>query len=727
MSQALQTDISILSLARGRRERYTPTIRVIEPASGIAPAAGKGNLYLLLEVEGSDQGRAKLYREILNTIQETYYYHEGDVISALTAALQAIHAHIQAHNRSHHTAVTAGVTCLVATGAEIVSAQAGPTILAVRSSAGLQWFSPLNDDDYVPLGADTPPSIEIGQTPGEPDIVVVAMNSAWANHLEVPVMLEATSVPRSQAVADQLAGVGIDAPDELNLLIVTLSEAGDHLTERPHTSTAAMGTSADRAMPSASIPAVPAQPSEPVQQSPAEPAYSPRSRPAQRPRPSAGNGIDLRAALGPITERAPRPRRRHLSPVEKAERQERKRRGPSRRIPFVLGIVALLALATVVVVAGMWYYQGRQRAQLFSEYMQGAKVNYNAAQTTTDAADARKLLQAALEQLGQAEYFSPENPDILKLRNQIAETRARLNQVIPLLSGFDLPLISFDSMNQTPTQVFADGLSVYVLDTKRGVLERYQLDENTGDRLGDRPAEVLVQKGMTVGGRRVGELAFAVWAPASGNRLSSGVLVLDRSNQLFNYSDGVGITDAKLAENPDLGFVSDMVYYLGNIYLLDKPKSQIWRYKPEGDVYDLPPEPYFSSDTVVNLAQVIDVAIDGAVWLLHPNGAILRFFGGVQEAFALDPIDPPFSDAVAIWTDEADPPQGRMYLADAASNRILAFDKSGALLAQLMPVDHPQILNSLRSIYVDVDNNYLYVLTASALYQIPIPRLEAER
>ncbi len=213
MSQELQTDISILSLAHGRRERYTPTIRVIEPAAGIAPAAGKGNLYMLIEVDGSDQGRARVYREILNTIQETYYFHQGDVISALTAALQAVHSHIQAYNRSHRTDFTAGVTCLVATGAEIVSAQAGPTILAVRSSHGLQWFSPLNDDDYVPLGADTLPSIEIGQTPGEPDIVMVAMNSAWANYLEVEVMLDATSVPQSQAVADQLAGVGIDADE----------------------------------------------------------------------------------------------------------------------------------------------------------------------------------------------------------------------------------------------------------------------------------------------------------------------------------------------------------------------------------------------------------------------------------------------------------------------------------------------------------------------------------
>lgn len=726
MSQALQTDISILSLAYGRRERYTPTARVIEPASGIAPAEGKGNLYILIEVEGGDQGRARLYRDILNTIQATYYFHEGDVISALTEALHAAHQHIQRYNRSHRTDFTAGATCLVATGAEIVSAQAGPTILAVRTSAGLQWFSPLNDEDYVPLGAATLPSIEIGQTPGEPDSVIVAMNSAWANYLEVPVMIEATSVPRSQAVADQLAGIGIDSTEELTLLIVTLTEADPRLAARLMSAARPVSEAVEqRASPSETIPPAPSPRLESRPVFPDDPLESatavvPTSAPAAK-----GNSIDLRSVLGPIAERAPRPRRRLISPEEKVRRKERKKQGPSRRIPFVLALVAILALATVLVAAGMWYYQGRQRAKAFSEYLSGAKVNYNAAITTADENQARIYLQAALEQLDAAQQFSPENPDILQLRNQIAETRAQINHVASLMAGFDLPLIAFDNTVQKPTTVFADGLNIYILDTQKGVLQRYQLDENTGDRLSGNPPETLIETGMTVDGKRVGELAYAVWAPAAGNRISSGPLVLDSSNQLFAYDEGVGPISAALADNPDLGYVGGMYYFFGNIYLLDRNNSQIWRYKPNGNLYDLPPEPYFAPETNVNLSSVIDVAIDGAIWLLHPNGTILRYFGGIQEAFALDPIDPPLSDAVAIWADEADAPIGRLYLADAASNRILVFTKTGQLISQLMPADHPHILNDLKSMYLDSNANTLYALTDSALYLVPLPRLEA--
>ena len=142
MSQALKTDVSILSLAYGRRESHTPMARVIEPASGIAPAEGKGNLYILVELDGDDPGLGRLYRDLLAAIQETYYLSEKDITGALTAALRTAHAHLQKYNQVHQTDYTGGATCLVATGSEIISAQAGPTILAVRSSAGLQWFRP---------------------------------------------------------------------------------------------------------------------------------------------------------------------------------------------------------------------------------------------------------------------------------------------------------------------------------------------------------------------------------------------------------------------------------------------------------------------------------------------------------------------------------------------------------------------------------------------------------
>ena len=200
--------------------------------------------------------------------------------------------------------------------------------------------------------------------------------------------------------------------------------------------------------------------------------------------------------------------------------------------------------------------------------------------------------------------------------------------------------------------------------------------------------------------------------------------MLDRSNQLFEIGDALGPTNVPLAENPNLGFASDLYFYAGNLYILDKKNSQLWRYRPTGESYSEAPEPYFIEESGVNLSTVEDAAIDGSVWLLHPNGTVLKYFTGVQEPFALDVVNPDIAEAVEIWANEADPPGGRLYIADAASNRILIFNKEGKLLSQLMPIDYPGVLNDLQSLDVDEVSNYMYILTDSALYQVPIPPIE---
>jgi hypothetical protein len=104
---------------------------------------------------------------------------------------------------------------------------------------------------------------------------------------------------------------------------------------------------------------------------------------------------------------------------------------------------------------------------------------------------------------------------------------------------------------------------------------------------------------------------------------------------------------------------------------------------------------------------------------------MLKFMSGVQESFALEQVDPPLTQAVALWMNRADPPAGRIFIADAATNRVLVFDKEGRLLAQLTPLEHQDALSDLKDIYVDEMTNTLYLLTDTALYQTPLPTIKS--
>jgi hypothetical protein len=690
MASFLQTDVSMLSLAQGRRQDLAIGARAIEPDDGLLPGEGKGNLYLLLELEGPEAGRPRLYRELLNTVQETYYRSSEDMAKALTTAIHAAHHRLQASNRAQSTPFTGAITAVAVVGTTIVVAQVGATILAVRSRRGLEWFSPLNQTDRpAPLGGTGVPSVEIGRIEGQTEAVLVAMTGAWANYLEVPLMLEATAVPHAQVVADQLAGIGIDAAEPLMALAVMVREVVEAPPER---------------RPSPLTPPEPAPaPSPPGVMTPPTPA-SEAPEPAAVPR--RGRRIPDPAAAPAV-----RPRRSLLRAA-----------GPPPRIPYVLPLIGAIVLIILVLTAGMWYLQRQQRARYFADFIRGTTIQLEAAQNTTDENQQRLYLQAAQEQLDQAAVFYPNHPEVAALRNRIAEARARVNRVVSLLAGFDVPLIAFDAATRQPNRVLVSGLSLYILDTRQGLLERYRLDENTGDRLREENPEILVRSGDTIGGRRVGELAFAVWAPAMGNRTVTGPLVLDRGIQLFGVVESLGAVNVALAANPGLGTVTDMQYYIGNLYFLDTANSQVWRYRPSGEGYENAPEPYFQ--TGLNLSPAIAMAIDGAIWLLHPNGTVLRYFNGVQEPFALDVVDPPIVKAVAIWVNDVDPPDGRIVIGDAGSNRVLVFDKRGRLLGQLMPLNRPGLLERLRSLTVDETNNYLYLLTDNALYQTPFPPLD---
>jgi len=719
MAMTLKTEVQIVHLQMGRRSAYAPTARVVEPTSGVAPVKGKGNLYILIEITGDDAAViSRLYRDLLNLIQEAYYAASGDVIASLTDAIQAAHSHLQAYNQRHESDFTGGVTCLVVTSQEVISAQAGPTILAVRSRAGLQWFSPLNHEDYISLGEEDAPAVEIGRVSGHAGIVIVAMNSAWVNYLEVPLMIEATDVARARAVADQMAGIGIDAEESLTALVVTLSEAagqGQGVVISPET----LPAEAEAATPSESMPAAPDDIDkdldwEDVYETPA--AKTPQKQPEKR-------AFSL-TAIAKLGRRAPRPKvsKKPAAPAPKSKIRIKK----PRRVPFVLGVILILIVGVGLLTAGMWYYQNQQRQQLFEKFIRAATVQLNQAKELEDVEIKRQSLKFAKQQLDQARQISPDDPKVRTIEADILAYQAEVNKVVALMAGFDLPLVDFTDPASNPTTVFVNGLSVFVLDTGLGVFKRYQLDDATGDRLAqsEENPRILLKTGDSVEGRAVGQLAHAIWAPAAGNRTVSSPLILDQGVQLFGISEGLGPVNVALTENASLQFVKGLYYYNGNIYLLDSVGGQFWRYRPSGPNYSNDPEPYFPPETTVNLKSVIDVGIDGYVWLLYPNGSMLKFLSGVQEPFVLESIDPPLTQAVALWVNSAEGELGRIYIADAATNRVIVFDKTGKLLAQLTPLEHAEALEALRDIYVDELTNTLYLLTKTRLYQSPIPNLE---
>jgi hypothetical protein len=156
----------------------------------------------------------------------------------------------------------------------------------------------------------------------------------------------------------------------------------------------------------------------------------------------------------------------------------------------------------------------------------------------------------------------------------------------------------------------------------------------------------------------------------------------------------------------------------GNLYVLDN--SQVWRYKPLGDGFGTMPEAYFNTPPG-DLSTVIDMAIDGNVYLLYADGHIRKFFGGAEQTFTPTDLPDAVVRPVALFAD-ADATRGTIYVAEGGQARLMHFTPEGIFIRQIRAAD--KSMHDLENIAVDERMQRLYFISAGALYSAPLPPLQ---
>jgi hypothetical protein len=145
--------------------------------------------------------------------------------------------------------------------------------------------------------------------------------------------------------------------------------------------------------------------------------------------------------------------------------------------------------------------------------------------------------------------------------------------------------------------------------------------------------------------------------------------------------------------------------------------NQLWRYKPQGEGYAGAAEGYFVKPPG-DLSNVIDVAIDGSVYLLHSAGQVRKFFGGEEKAFAASGMAEQIKRPVALAVD-AEARRGALYVADAGGNRIVQLNTDGAFVRQLRATG--DAFDALEDVWVDERIGRLFVMSGGKLYTARLP------
>ncbi|MGQ9457713.1 MAG: hypothetical protein ACUVS5_05435 [Anaerolineae bacterium] len=664
-----------------------------------AAARGRGNLYVLVDLEGPSEGRDELAQTLVQAIRQAYYQGRGSVTGGLRHALNAANQALLRWNQNqpYDRQRTASAACLVLRGSDAYAAHVGDVVTLVVQDGGCQAFPETPERLGVRRGVEPAfyhAPLEAGQT--------FLLASGGLVRLRRPADLGAWVKTKGPLGAVAAAAT----PARADLLALSIEVSGEREEAAPSVRERLAGAEGKKVPPQAQT---------------AGPRAAAK---ALRDAFLAGLAVLLLLLRGAATLVG------RLVPPPAAGAEEgpepRARREPRRVGAWAVLLALAIPLAVALVAGAIYWQRGREAEEQFQRLLGEAQALYQTASQTEDRAQARGMYLEALERAGQAEQLRPSTEEARRLREAVQEQIRQVDRVVPLY-GLSA-LWTYQTPGSRPTRIVAHGQDLFVLDRGIGAVYRHILSESLEVLKDGAEEEVLLRKGDVVGNVVVGDILDIVWMPAGGERTQSSLLILDSGGRILAWQPNWGTQPVQVYGTESWRAPTLLrAVTPGRLYILDPPQRQILRYLPTRDGYTSPPEKYFVAEGGEDLQGVVDLAIDGFVYLLYGDGRIAKYEMGQPLSFVAQPPPDGWKGVTALFTG---PDTGTasavryLYVADADGRRVVRLSKEGEFLCQYVaPDDNPQALADLRGLFVDEEQGLMFLVSGRTLYRSPF-RLE---
>jgi hypothetical protein len=258
--------------------------------------------------------------------------------------------------------------------------------------------------------------------------------------------------------------------------------------------------------------------------------------------------------------------------------------------------------------------------------------------------------------------------------------------------------------------------SIYMLDNNAGIL--YQMPRTGGK------VEPMLKPEDIVGPLVVGKIKSQAWR-------EDNVVAVAQSGDTgpftFYFRNNGAWSYSTLAGSETWGHVGEhfrAVNYGGNLYVwgTGAVPEQVLKYLSGS--YGEFPTPWITDDRGNKRDNAVDLAVDGNIYLLKPDGHILVFAAGVFEREIVPQGVNPAIITPASFFVTGDPESGSIFMIDYNA-RVLEIDKkTGALIQQIRArPESPNHLNQLTNLYVDASGSrpVLYMVNGGQILRGTLP------
>ncbi len=397
---------------------------------------------------------------------------------------------------------------------------------------------------------------------------------------------------------------------------------------------------------------------------------------------------------------------------------------PSERGPVLGGVVAGISFLVILISLTIYMQYGGplKAAELLTQANELRTTAYNS-QKPEDWYQLRDLCA----QIGR---LDSQNVDAINMKLEADQAIDALENAAVLNVT---PLIDLGT-SPAPRHIVAAGSLtanswVYVLDTSTDDIIGLPLNPDWISSSTNVPT-VILRHGQSIDGKQVDNLVDLAWIEPGGIYRDGALFVYSDGGTIYVYEPTLGpnSTQSQKLQGELSGVaVTAMGTFGTKLYFVHRQDNQILMYEPINGIYESP-RLYFAEETDRDLASIIDIAIDGRIYLLTGDGALHTYFAGAEDlSFKITDLPDQDTFAPSVLAVESDPENGLLYLGDTRRERIVALNKLGEFIHQFrLPGDELQHIEALTiSVIVDRDTNtltrILYFIAENRLYAARLP------